>query len=445
MSSEHLHHLAEVADELGVPHSIPADLAELVGRPDDFRAAARVWREAAATVEESSGDVDGKLGGIDTAWQGADAEAFVAHIRDAGLAGKGLADAMTGLADALDHTAEGVGAQRRRLLDLVAETAEDVDAAMEASDEDGARARLAELAEPAQELLESIADYYMAFTRLCDDVAGGSGGPGGWGTGEVFMKTSPTTETRETAGVSESEGTFGVSGTSGAAETSGTSGAAETSGTSGTAGTAAASASGELGGSEEDESGGAGAAAGAAVGGAAVGAAGVGMGMMPMGMMGGMLGQRGGGGGKERQNSSRLKSNPEELFGTPPDAPPSVFGEMAKPQQPQQDQQPQATPPKLDLPSTLQPAPPKPSIDEALAPPQTSQNPTAPQTPTTSQNPTTLQTSATSQTPTASQTPTTSQGSGPTVEAGVLQDSKAPTPEVRTAGVEDAPPPKPRG
>ncbi|WP_406688633.1 WXG100 family type VII secretion target [Saccharopolyspora sp. ID03-671] len=411
MSAENLHYLAGIADELDVAQSIPADAGELIGRPDDFRDAARVWREAAAAVEDSSGDVDGKLGGIDTAWQGADAEAFVAHIRDAGLAGKDLADAMTGLADALEHTAEGVGAQLRRFTDLVAQTAEDVRAAMDASDEDGARERLAELGEPARELLESIADYYTAFTRLCDDMAGGATRePGRWEAGEVFMKTSPTTGEPENTGVSGSSGVPGA------------------------AGTAAASASGE---SEEDRSG-AGAAAGAAVGGAAVGAAGVGMGMMPMGMMGGMLGQRGGGGGKERQNSSRLKSNPEELFGSAPEAPPSVFGETAKPQQAQQDQ-PDSARSKLDLPSTLQPAPPKPSIDEALAPPQTSQNPT------TSQNPATLQNPTTSQTPTTSQAPTTSQNSGPTVEAGVLQDSKGSTPEVRTAGVEDAPPPKPRG
>lgn len=351
MSIEHLHYLAGIADELDVPHAIPAEAADLVGRPEDFRAAARVWREAAANVEQSSGDVDGKLGGIDTAWQGADAEAFVAHIREAGLAGKDLVDSMTALAEALEHTAEGVGAQERRLTELSAKAADDVKAAMVAADAQRARDHLAGLAEPARELLESIADHYMAFTRLCDDMAGGaSREPGRW---EADVPGEVPAEASVTQGVSQA------------------------------AGTAAASASGEA---EEDQPG-SGAAAGGVAAGAAVGAAGVGMGMMPMGMMGGMLGQRGG--NDERQNSSRFKSNPEELFGSQPDAPPAVFGEK-----PLTDQKPQDGPGKLDLPSTLQPAPPKPSIDEALAPEAT---------------------------------------------------EPKPEPATGTAGVGDAPPPKPRG
>lgn len=172
MSTEHYHYLAGIAGELDVPHFLPGDLSELVGDPEEFRAAARVWREGAETVEQSSGDVDGKLGGIDTAWQGTDAEAFVSHIRGAGLAGKDLVDSMTALAEALEHAAEGIGAQRGRLNELVAKTADDVKAAMVAADPARALKFLADLDEPARELLESIADHYTAFTRLCDDMAG---------------------------------------------------------------------------------------------------------------------------------------------------------------------------------------------------------------------------------------------------------------------------------
>ncbi len=365
MSTEHQHYLAGIAEELDVPYFPPSAVDELVGRPEDFRAAAQVWREAAEVVEQSSGDVDGELGGIDTAWQGADAEAFVAHVRDAGLAGKDLADAMTGLADALDHTAEGVGAQERRLNELVARTADDVRAAMTAADAERARELLADLAEPARELLESIADYYMAFTRLCDDVAGvATREPGRW---EAQLPAEVSAGTPAAPGTSEATATTEPAGT-----------------------TAASAESGQ----GEDQPG-AGAAAGGIAAGAAVGAAGVGMGMVPMGMMAGTMGQRGGG-NQERQNSSRLKSNPEDLFGAQPDAPPAVFGEQANSQQSQADQKPeeaQTTPRGLDLPSTLQAAPPKPSIDEALAP---------------------------------------------------EVDSK-PKPEAGTAGIADAPPPKPRG
>ncbi|RRO12935.1 WXG100 family type VII secretion target [Saccharopolyspora rhizosphaerae] len=326
MSTEHLRHLAGLADELGVAHSIPADPAELTGRPEDFRTAAQVWREVAAIVEQSSGDVDGKLGGIDTAWQGADAEAFVAHVRDAGLAGKDLVDSMTALAETLEHTAEGVGAQQRRLIELTAEAAEDVEAAMRAGETGRARDLLAGLAEPVREQLESIADHYATFTRLCDDMAGvATREPGRW------EPQAPGDVPAATAGVPEA------------------------------AGTSPASASEESG----EEQSASGAAAGGVAAGAAVGAAGVGMGMMPMGMMGGVLGRRGG--NAERQNASRFKSNPEELFGTPPDAPPAVFGDQPEAQQASGEDARDAAD-SIDLPSTLQPAPPKPSIDEVLAP-----------------------------------------------------------------------------
>ena len=451
MSTEHHHHLADIAAELDVPHFLPRDLAALVGDPEEFRAAARVWREAAETVEQSSGAVDGELGGIDTAWQGADAEAFVSHIRGAGLAGKDLVDSMTALADALEHAAEGIGAQRRRLNELVAKTADDVKAAVVAADPARARKCLADLDEPARELLESIADYYMAFTRLCDDMAGiPTREPGRWEPRTSGSEGTPVTPAAPAS--AEGGASSGASAGSGvAAADSGD--PAASGGAAATEPAAATTAAGAPAESEEGESG-AGAAGGVAAG-AAVGAAGVGMGMMPMGMMGGMLGQQRGAGNQERQNSSRFKSNPEDLFGAPPDAPPAVFGDQAKPEQAQPEGKPAQTAPesqaaqqRLNLPSTLQPAPAKPSIDEVLTP-------SAPHTSDPARPPTSKATPASTANPTAKANPATPEKPTPGGSAGSdekrtktppdSQANPAAEPEKGTAGVGDAPPPKRRG
>ncbi|KAA5833454.1 WXG100 family type VII secretion target [Saccharopolyspora hirsuta] len=419
--AEHLDYLARVSRELDFASSIPADLADLVGHHEDLRGAARIWRETADAIEQATGDVQGRLGGIDSAWQGADADAFLGHIREVGLAGHDLIDAMRALAEVLEHTVEGVQTQVDDLGELIAEAADSVSAAM-LTPEDGperARKHLAELAKPALELTESISDTYRAFARFCEDLEAGRS------TGSVQFDermpaqawdfnapTPPPAETEAASAEGTGAGGAGAAGggEAGSGATGAGAGAVGGAGATG-AGTAAAEAplaeGGRTAAGEPSAASPPAAAAGAAVaagGAGAVAAGGMYGGMMPMGMMGGMMGAQGT--GQERKNQSRFKSKPEELFGTPPDTAPPVFG--ATPQdQKQQPQEPVTRKGKLDIPSVLQTDKPRKSIDDALHP-----------------NP--------------------ANAEAPKPKSAAVGDAPPPKPRTGTASVGDAPPPKPK-
>ncbi|MGW1679063.1 WXG100 family type VII secretion target [Saccharopolyspora sp. NPDC002376] len=405
--AEHLDYLKRIAREMDFANSIPADLADLVGRHEDLREAARIWRQNAEDVEQATGDVKGRLGGIDSSWQGADAEAFLGHIREVGLASHDLIDSMRALADVLEHTVEGVQAQVNDLGDLVAEAADSVSSALLAPEGGPERARkhLGELAQPATELAESISDTYRAFARFCDDLEAGRS------TGSVqFDRRMPTeawdfnvpaapqlqaeTDAASAGGTPEGAGTAGTSGAGCAETAAATAGGGNSAGVGAGAvgaGTAAAEAPDlEEGGTTIAlEPSAIPPAAAAAAGGAAVagGAAAAG-GMMPMGMMGGMAGGAQNG-GQERKNQSRFKSKPEELFGTPPQTVPAVFG--APEQDQKQDQKTSREGPvrtgKLDIPSILQTDKPRKSIDDALHPKQPNSDAPKSQNNTQSSNP----------------------------------------------------------
>ncbi len=377
--AEHLDYLSRIADELEVANSIPADLADLVGRHEELREAARVWREGAENLENAAARVQGRLGGIDSAWQGQDADAFLAHVQEVGLAGNDLVDTMRALADVLDHTVEALQAQLDDLGGLVAEAADSVSAALLAPEGGAKRARkhLAELAQPASELAESISDTYRAFARFCDEVeAGRSAGSVQFDhrmPAQAWDFNAPTPAQppalAEPAGAeSAGGGAGGVGAVGGGAAAAGDSGApgggaehplspgdTTRAGEPSAVPPAAAAAGG---------------AAGAAGGVAAGGMMG---GMMPMGgMMGGAQGA-----GQDRKNQSRLKSKPEELFGTPPDAAPAVLGESSRDRD-QNQERPAATirqsTRRLGVPSIIEPPTPRPSIPDALHPKQTAED-----------------------------------------------------------------------
>ncbi|MEU5853161.1 WXG100 family type VII secretion target [Saccharopolyspora shandongensis] len=434
--AEHLDYLSRIADELDFANSIPADLAELVGRHEELLAAARVWRKGAESIEHAAEGVQGKLGGIDSAWQGKDADAFLAHIREVGVASHDLVDTMRALADVLDHTVEALQSQFEDLGALVAEAADSVSGALLEPDEGHKRARkhLAELAQPAQELAESISDTYRAFARFCDDVAaGGSTGPAKLEhrmPAEAWDFNAPAAPAPADPAAAE-PAAAGADGAGG--------GGSAGVGGGGAAGTAAA------GGPEQELTPGdttrAGEpsvippAAAAAAGGAAVasGAAAGGMygGMMPMGMMGGMAG--GQGGGQERKNQSRLKSKPEELFGTPPDAAPPVFGETQRDKpEPAKPTTPHSTP-RLGVPTIIEPTTPRPSIADALHPKQ-------------SEAPKPATASVGDAPPPKPKKSTASGGDAPPPKpkTASVGDAPPPKPKTGTASVGDAPPPKPR-
>jgi uncharacterized protein YukE len=340
---DHLDYLARICDELDIENPVRDRFERVVGQWNDLHDAAQLWRRTAEEVEQATTEVSGKLGGIDSAWQGGDADAFLAHMHEVGLAGHDLVDAMRGLAEALDHTAESVRTIAQDLANLIAESADSVSEALvlPADGEQRARRHLEDLDAPVKELVESAGDAMRSFVRFCEDFDSGRDvnsvaldhmmpaqdwsfdAPSSTPTPAAAVAPAPAEEGTASAPAPESPaGTYAASDASkqvaavppspgtaslaGAEETDlaegGTSRAVEPSETP-PASTAAPAA--------------------AVAGGAATAGMAGGM-MMPMGMMGGM-GQRAG--EKERENSSRFKSNAEELFGKPEQAAPPVLGD----------------------------------------------------------------------------------------------------------------------
>ncbi|MBO0841469.1 MAG: hypothetical protein J2O49_11685, partial [Sciscionella sp.] len=97
--SVQLDYLGKVADYLKVPDVVSEYFTPMLGRWSDLERAATGWRAAADTADKINGDISGSLGAIDSAWRGADADAFVAYLRGIGAAGTDLTDALRTMAD----------------------------------------------------------------------------------------------------------------------------------------------------------------------------------------------------------------------------------------------------------------------------------------------------------------------------------------------------------
>lgn len=281
-------YLARVSDELGVPDPVDERFADAVGNWHELRDAAELWRRTADHLENATQDVSARLGGIDSAWQGADADAFLAHMQSSGLAGRDVVDAIRAFAEVLDGTAEGLRRVAEGLAEVMANTAESVADAMNqpVSGEEQAREHLEALEGPVRDMLSSAEDVLRAFAEFCNG----------------FDSDNAATAGIEHKMPGKNWDFGGAAATSSAAVQDSPAGEASPPdlGDDGVAPVAVA-----------------GGAAGAAVAGGGM------VGMMPMGMMGGMGGQ----GPQERQNASRFKSSPEGLFGRPGPASPAVIGE----------------------------------------------------------------------------------------------------------------------
>ncbi|GAA4860118.1 WXG100 family type VII secretion target [Saccharopolyspora cebuensis] len=358
---DHLDYLSRVARELDTSGPVDRRAAEFVGRHEELREAAEVWRRAADRVETTSDDVQSRLGAIDSAWQGADADAFLEHLRAVGLAGNDLLDTMRGLADALEHTAEAVRLLQEDLVELVAEVADSVSAALLAPDgAQRARKHLVDLVGPAAEQVTALEEVFTVFARFCEELAGGR--PVGelafddrmpeqnWNftapapapdtpapdtpAPDTPAPDTPAPATPAAAGDAASDARGGT-GPGGGGGGVGAVGGGAVGGGAGGGGAAPESPPlppGGTTGSAEPVSPPAAAASAAPGGAGGSGGTTGGYGMMPMG--GGMMGGMGGaqGGAQERQNSSRIKANPDELFGGRGDeAAPAVFGEGKRP------------------------------------------------------------------------------------------------------------------
>jgi uncharacterized protein YukE len=168
----YLGYLTDLARQLGVIDPVETYFRPLLGRWSDLSAEADRLRQAAAAAAEVSARLDEGLGRLDAGWEGRDADAFVAYMREIGAAGGDLREAFDTLAGALD---EMVTTLRHVVVDLVEVL---VDAAELLSETmlvpsggtRRARAQLEETQDSAKALYETARDVLEAFERLCDGV-----------------------------------------------------------------------------------------------------------------------------------------------------------------------------------------------------------------------------------------------------------------------------------
>ncbi|HEY0808123.1 MAG TPA: WXG100 family type VII secretion target [Pseudonocardiaceae bacterium] len=171
----HLDYLSQLAKHLGVPDPVETYLVPVLGRWRDLHDEAGRWRSVAVVASDVTARLSGPLAGLDAAWQGADANSFLDYMHAVGLAGHDMADALTGMADALDKTANGIRQIAGELVDILAGAAEQTSdcLALPSGGEARARQHLAELESPGRQLYESVRDVLDAFVKLCDGVQGG--------------------------------------------------------------------------------------------------------------------------------------------------------------------------------------------------------------------------------------------------------------------------------
>jgi uncharacterized protein YukE len=168
----YLAYLTDVSHQLGLIDPVETYFRPLIGRWGDLGAEAGRLRQAAGAAAEVSARLDEGLGRLDGGWEGRDADAFVAYMREIGAAGGDLQEAMTVLAGALD---ELVTTLRHVVVDLVEVLVDAADLISEtmtlpSGGTKRARVQLRETQESAKALYETARDVLEAFDRLCDGV-----------------------------------------------------------------------------------------------------------------------------------------------------------------------------------------------------------------------------------------------------------------------------------
>jgi uncharacterized protein YukE len=168
----YLAYLTDLSGRLGLIDPVETYFRPLIGRWSELGAEAGRLRQAAATAAEVSARLDDRLGRLDGGWEGRDADAFVAYIREVGAAGGDLREALDVLAGALD---ELVTTLRHVAVDLVEVLVDAADLASESmtlpsGGTSRARSQLQETQESAKALYETARDVLEAFDRLCDGV-----------------------------------------------------------------------------------------------------------------------------------------------------------------------------------------------------------------------------------------------------------------------------------
>ncbi|WP_285482848.1 WXG100 family type VII secretion target [Amycolatopsis sp. NBRC 101858] len=168
----YLAYLTDVSHQLGLIDPVETYFRPLIGRWGDLGAEAGRLRQAASAAAEVSTRLDEGLGRLDGGWEGRDADAFVAYMREIGAAGGDLQEAMTVLAGALD---ELVTTLRHVVVDLVEVLVDAADLISEtmtlpSGGTKRARVQLRETQDSAKALYETARDVLEAFDRLCDGV-----------------------------------------------------------------------------------------------------------------------------------------------------------------------------------------------------------------------------------------------------------------------------------
>jgi uncharacterized protein YukE len=338
-----LGYLSQLARRLGIADPVEEYFAPVVGRWSDMHAEAERWRLVGEGAEQVTQALTKPLGKLDAAWDGEAADSFIAYMQRVGLAGNDLADSMIAMADVLDTTANAIREIVVQLAGVMSETAETASQAMAlpVQGDDRAREYLDLMRRPTNELFESVRQILEAFVRLCEGTDGGSAfrqvtmahtfPEENWTapTSSVPVPSAPAPgvpvdtiagtlpdATTDAAGLGAGGGPGG--GGPGGGPGGGGAGGGLGGGAAGTpAGPGGATVAGE-----QPRSGGPAAAAVAASGGSK--GPGAGMPMAPMApMMGAGQGQ---GGDAERKARTRVKGNPEDIFGKPAKATTPVIG-----------------------------------------------------------------------------------------------------------------------
>ncbi|EWC63589.1 putative: hypothetical protein [Actinokineospora spheciospongiae] len=337
--SAYLDFLSALCAELGIPDPVQEYFAPVVGRWSDMHAEADRWRAVGAVAEVVTEGLTQPLGGLDAAWQGADAESFIDYVNRVGLAGHDLADAMITMGEVLDTTADGLRQVVEDMAGVLVEMAETTSQAMSGpvQGEERTRQYLDQMRRPTRELFEATRQVLEALVKLCEGVDGSqvfdkitmahTFPEENWGiTAEVPPVDVPAAVTPAAAtpdppggGASLGSGGFGGGGGGFGGGGAGLGGGAASPATPLSAG-GAATGVGEAGpGKPGGMPNGGAAPAAASAGGRGMGGM---MGGMPMG--GGMGAQ---GGNNEHKARTKVAGNPEDIFGKPGRASPSVIGD----------------------------------------------------------------------------------------------------------------------
>lgn len=168
----YLGYLSDLASQLGLIDPVETYFRPLIGRWADLTAEADRLRQAATAAAEVSARLDDQLGRLDGNWEGRDADAFVAYIREIGAAGGDLQEALTVLAGALDELVTTVRHVVVDLVEVLVDAAELTSETMllQSGGTRRARVQLQETQESAKGLYETARDVLEAFDRLCDGV-----------------------------------------------------------------------------------------------------------------------------------------------------------------------------------------------------------------------------------------------------------------------------------